>query len=621
MRYVNVMIVGSLLACCSIQADTIKIYNHARYPVYVGLYYVKTNLWSSSIAPALLQGSLVKITEQSFGNLERPSWSAYNNRELLFSAFEQDLLQELNSDQYIKIAQKSAGFNNGSVYHIAEKDGVLLGYSDIEWIIAKPIIDQADKLSYKFLKSLQKYYSDHPYANTQAHVTIGGQLIDEEKITVAQRLNRAHDTLEKILQVQIPAEKTPRIAVCMSGGGVRAAMCAFGLMSGLADCGLLDAVSYASVLSGSTWFLTDWIYSGKSIEQYYNNFITSITHMHMFGPEELAKVLWCKYIFHQDVSVIDAYGVFLGKTFLQHIDNSIDREKITLSSLAPRIADGSYVYPLCTADETSAEDNWVTFSPFNISSESLKFSIPTWSFGREFKEGVSTDFAPEPSLGFLMGMWGSALSGSVEDILKVTISQLHPLLYNKLNTALAATGVADMRAAGIYVHNPLYGCEKMSHRVRNLPHMTFMDAGYISNLPIRPLLHTERAVDIIIIIDASQDVHQEASELKRAETEIKKLSLPFPHIDYEGISQRPMSIFVDPLDKRAPIVVYIIPVKQANFDARFDPAAEFNGTYFTGKFDYNDHDAANLIGLVKHIVATNADKILDLIKMRSGINS
>ena len=40
----------------------------------------------------------------------------------------------------------------------------------------------------------------------------------------------------------------------------------------------------------------------------------------------------------------------------------------------------------------------------------LKYYVPMWAYGRVFKQGISQDDAPEKSLGFNLGTFGSAFS-------------------------------------------------------------------------------------------------------------------------------------------------------------------------------------------------------------------
>lgn len=47
--------------------------------------------------------------------------------------------------------------------------------------------------------------------------------------------------------------QVPVVAVLGSGGGTRAMTSLYGSLAGLQDLGLLDAVTYLSGVSGSTW--------------------------------------------------------------------------------------------------------------------------------------------------------------------------------------------------------------------------------------------------------------------------------------------------------------------------------------------------------------------------------
>jgi len=60
-------------------------------------------------------------------------------------------------------------------------------------------------------------------------------------------------------------------------------------------------------------------------------------------------------------------------------------------------------------------NHWFEFTPFEVGSRWLSAYIPTWSFGRKFKRGDSRSSAPEQSLGFMMGIFGSAIAASLEE--------------------------------------------------------------------------------------------------------------------------------------------------------------------------------------------------------------
>lgn len=595
-------------------AETLTVYNHARYPIHAGLYYVKANMWGTSIGPAERQNPIITIPARAHGTIMRPGFIPLYNREIIFSTKSKDLTEALDHDAYKKAATHAAGWKHGLTYHIAEQEKTVHCYSEVEWYVTKPIIDTADAVIDKMLEELQKSYNKLPYAQTQATIRSTTDLCPEEIAATSNRMRVAHDTLENLLSISLAQEKTPRIALCFSGGGMRAAMCSYALVAGLSDIGLLNAITYCAALSGSTWFLTDWLAFGQPLDAYYNHFINALSRMHTFSIEPLSTALWPKYIFEQETSIVDLYGVFLANTFLSQIKNTSARQRVTFSSLGDIIKDGSWPFPLTTAIETSVDYHWVTFSPYEIGSDTLHFYIPTWAFGRKFAGGVSIDSAPEQSLGYLMGLWGSALSGSLQDYLEKLSQDLEPLLYHTLKDVLITTGASDFRWASIKVHNPLYGSKDSSYRTRNITDLVFMDAGYAYNIPLPPLVKKERAVDIIIIIDASEDVHNGTPEFRKAIADLSQQGISLPPIDFTSILEKPVNIFNDPNNPQTPTIIYIVPVKQDAFDPAFDPAKEFETSYETAHFSCKKAVIDKLTGLIRFSIAASNDAIINSIK-------
>ena len=595
-------------------ADTLTVYNHARYPVCACIYYVDTDIWQTSIGPAIREHSFIEIPARSQGVLERPAFVPLVNREIIFSAKSKDLAEKLEPNDYKKAAVHPAGWRHGTTYHIAEYEKTLHCYSEAEWYITRPIIEAADAIVDKMLAELQETYSSYPYAQTKATIRLTNNLCQEEIATTAQRINTVHNALENCLSMTIALEATPRIALCLSGGGMRAAICSYALVAGLADIDLLDAVTFCAALSGSTWFLTDWITFGQPFDLYHDHFVNALSSMRPFSVDALANALWPKYIFQQNTGIVDLYGVYLAHTFLNKLNDNVNLQKITFSSLDNYIKDGSWPFPICTAVESSIDNHWVTFTPYEVGSDSLHFHMPTWAFGRKFAGGKSLDYAPEQSLGFFMGLWGSSLSGSLQNMLDVESQELNPLLFHKLSNILIDVGAADFRWAAIKMHNPLYGVADSPYRVRNITDLIFIDGAYNYNLPLPPLVKKERAVDIIIFMDASEDVHEGTPEFKKAIADISSQGIPLPQIDFTTILQKPVSIFSDPANPKAPIIIYIVAIKQDDYDPLFDPAVNFYTTYKTTNFSYKQADIDKLAGLIRFGIAANKDAIIGAVK-------
>lgn len=612
----RIYIVLTCLIICiqQLYADTLTVYNHARYPVFASLYYVETDIWQTSIGPATQQSPVVEIAPRSQGMLERPSFVPLLNREIIFSTKSKDLPTKLGPDGYKKAAAHPAGVTHGTTYHIAEHEKTLHCYSEVEWYVIQPIVDAADALIDVMLGELQETYSNCPYAQTKAKIRMTNNLCQEEIAATAKRIDNVHTALESSLTMTIDQRATPRIALCLSGGSMRAAICSYALVAGLADIDLLDAVTYCAAISGSTWFLTDWIAFGQPLDLYHDHFVNALSSMRVFSVDALSAVLWPKYIFEQSTGLIDLYGTYLANTFLRQINDDVARQKMTFSSLGIRIKDGSWPFPLCAAAEGSIDDHWFTFTPYEVGSDSLHVQIPTWAFGRKFAGGVSVDYAPEQSIGFFMGLWGSSLSGSIQDMLDAESQSLNPLLFHTLSDALIDIGAADLRLAAVKMHNPLYGVSGSSYRARNIIDLVFMDGGYIYNLPLPPLVKKERVVDIIIFMDSSEDVHKGTPEFKKAIADMTAQGIPLPSIDFTAILQNPVSIFADPTNPKAPVIIYVLALKQDGYDPSFDPAVNFYTTYKTTKLSFAQADIDKLVGLIRFSLAANKDAIIDAVK-------
>lgn len=62
---------------------------------------------------------------------------------------------------------------------------------------------------------------------------------------------------------ELMKKKHPRIGVCTSGGGFRAAIAARRFTKNLNEDNFLPSIAYFACTSGSTWFMTDWLKSGQ----------------------------------------------------------------------------------------------------------------------------------------------------------------------------------------------------------------------------------------------------------------------------------------------------------------------------------------------------------------------
>ena len=90
---------------------------------------------------------------------------------------------------------------------------------------------------------------------------------DIEKAKKAQE-QKQHEHLRSIwASVHALPENEKQAALCISGGGIRSATFALGVLQGLARCGLLGKFHYLSTVSGGGYiggWLTAWIHRAKN---------------------------------------------------------------------------------------------------------------------------------------------------------------------------------------------------------------------------------------------------------------------------------------------------------------------------------------------------------------------
>lgn len=599
--------------------DVITLYNHTDVPVYAALYYVKSNLIGVSIGPAERRDDVFEVRPYNAKKLIRPPWKFItDNREIIFSTRKDALKVNLTKKEYKVSSNKSAGQKYGSVYHIIKANGIVTVYGDVQWKLLQPLNASIKIIAGRVFHENTDFFKQHKYVHTEATVRQSKDLSTDEINYITNRSVKVKAALESILKESLTGNIVPRIGICMSGGGVRAATCSYGFIAGLNEIGLLDAVTYAAALSGSTWMLISYLQVGKTVSAYREELLQAVAQEHLLDPAAITDTFLQKYVYNQSLSIVDLYGVYLANKFFRNIHTDLGRQRVWFSELRDRIRDGSFMFPLCTAVEISQSKHkpiWYTFSPYEIGSDELGLYVPTWGFGRQFFEGVSTNSnnPPELRLGFFMGLWGSALSSTFKHMYDLKLKKIidNPIVRFAVEGTLKET-IGPLQFAPINIMNPFYGMNQTAYN--DLEQLTFVDAGVAYNLPLVPLLN-KRSVDIIIVLDASESVHEGASQLRKAEKHMHELGIPFPPINYTNITKKAVTVFSDS-DPNIPIVMYVVPVKNAHHPELGDPEKEFTSTYKTANFSYSKRDAERLIDIVRYNVIDNKEIIVNAIKKK-----
>lgn len=457
----------------------------------------------------------------------------------------------------------------------------------------------------------------------QATVRRGSGISQGEIAAVTQR-----EMLTRQALIQLTGTSTPvRIGLAASGGGIRAMIATIGFLLGLQDIGVLQTSTYLAGVSGGCWAIAPWITSGISLAAYRDQLAHrmqgGLVHAAIFDSisdfEQFVAPLMTKYEYGQPLSAIDVYGSLLAHKLLPHLGVS-DINQINLTSHINRL-DGSVPYPLYTAVVDAEVGNpnnpyiWLEYTPHEIAAPAMGTAVPARAFGKKFTQGVSYDKAPEYTLGFCLGTWGSAFTANMKELLAEVLfmmgnkasglcdqhrnflsAQLVPLLQGILAQSAA---LEDARFSPAQVHNFMAG---MPGAWEKLTDLTIIDAGLDCNLPVPPLLRKERAVDMIILLDASSDAGTLAEPASAAHY-AQVHGIPFPPVTQTPITA-PVTVFA-PQNDQEPVVVYI------SLPADFIQNNPYAGLT---NFDYTPEQVLHLSETARSLVVSGANRLKAVIK-------
>lgn len=549
-----------LVFCTAVFADRITVHNKTTRDIYVAIYYVEGKLpWQSTYPQAKLASDIIFIEADSSGIVQRPPDSFGIDRQLAFSEKKEVLKPELAYEQLMapknpEVRNKNVGRLQGDVFYIGDRKALLTGYTTVQWNVEKPLLEAARAQIYDSVPQIK----DNPYKNTPAKVRLGNELAEQEKNFLQQRIPKTKAAMERLTKK--PIEKVPNIAIVCSGGGYRAMLYCLGALMGAQKAGILDATRYVVGLSGSTWAISGWLLSGLSLQAYHDWLINDLNRgLKQVSSADMGLIsdhLLAKYLYDQPFALVDLYGSLLAnELFKRHGDL---KQRQTLSGQAQAIKDAHVPMPIYTAiaaEGIKSEQNWYEFTPYEVGAQWMGAYVPSWSFGRKFKNGVSTNFAPEQNFGVLLGTFGLAIGLSVERLveeLKLKEKASSEWVQNIINQILKKQGEFRFTTADY------------RNFVRNIPNipltdqrvLKMIDAGIGYNLPYPPISgqRADRKADIIIFVDASGDDFP--ADFKKTEAYARAHNLPFPRIDFSRVTKKAVSVFNDN-KVGVPIVIYV----------------------------------------------------------------
>jgi cytosolic phospholipase A2 len=305
-----------------------------------------------------------------------------------------------------------------------------------------------------------------------ASVRVGDDLCCEELDFRQKRREYVIKALAKYLDIDekdIHPDDVPVIAVCGSGGGLRALVAGTSSYLSAQKAGLFDCVTYTAGVSGSCWLQTLYYSSlaGQDHEKLIHHLKSRIgTHI-AFPPDALKlitsaptnKFLLCGFIEKlkgdpkADFGLVDVYGLLLAARLLvPRGDLDVCDRDLKLSNQRTLIDDGKHPLPIYTAvrheipveqaaakidkEEENKPDGgntkdkvreeakreawfqWFEFTPYETFCEEFGAGIPTYALGRSFNNGhnqlldIGTAL-PEVRIPFMMGVWGSAFCATL----------------------------------------------------------------------------------------------------------------------------------------------------------------------------------------------------------------
>ncbi|KAG7274010.1 hypothetical protein CRUP_032603 [Coryphaenoides rupestris] len=409
------------------------------------------------------------------------------------------------------------------------------------------------------------------------------------------------------LEAMVQGKPVPVIALSASGGGTRAMTGLLGSLKGLQEIGLLDAVTYITGVSGSTWCMStlyqqdDWSQHNLdgAIEAINDQMIKGLSaSFSLDNINSYRREMQKKTQEGHMVSFIDFWGMAL-----EHLIFG-KRTESTLSDQERAVEQGQNPLPIYTAVNikdavtgNKQEAEWCEFTPYEVGLGKYGAFTSAKKFGSQFFLGHLLKKLPEFPLSYLLGIWSSAMSVSYgdfwnfvtgataeaeQDVDKKEQSTFDMLLLNPL-TNLSESTVNFFRSRpvvaktynfmrGFFMHwkyseNRNFNAWKHLHpdaypnRLTPAdPTMHLVDAGHAINTGFVPVLRPERGTDVIISISNSWDPDNLLDVIKKTAIYCKDHEIPFPSIDFKKAAAEPQKevyVFQDENNPEAPIVIHL----------------------------------------------------------------
>ncbi|KFP41926.1 Cytosolic phospholipase A2 epsilon, partial [Chlamydotis macqueenii] len=465
-------------------------------------------------------------------------------------------------------------------------------------------------------------------------VRLGFDLCMEEKNFLQKRRKFVASALKKALHLErdLQDHEVPVVAVMTTGGGTRALTSLLGNLLGLQKLALLDAVSYITGSSGSTWTLShlyqsaDW--SHKDLSRPIGEVRRHMTKCKLscFSLENLKyydKELKLRKQEGYQISSIDFWGLLLEKALSDGKNNhKLSDERRALNQGQNPLP----IYMILNIKEDyslSEFKEWVEFTPYEVGFLKYGAFIHSEDFGSKFYMGRLMKKLPESRICFMKGLWSNVFSYNLLDAWHSsdptekrslrctqhrtvdvgdepsTSARNHELETYLVTPECGIIGIIRQVLTervmvskfynflkGFQLHNEYLQsksfCIWKDTVLENFPNqltetaefMCLADtAGYI-DISYPPLMRPERKVDVVLHLNYSSG--SQTSPLEEASKYFLKQGIPFPKIhlsEEEKKNLKECYIFEDTETPEAPIVVFF-PLVNDTFRKYKEPGVE-----------------------------------------------
>ncbi|XP_062351300.1 cytosolic phospholipase A2 epsilon-like [Cinclus cinclus] len=459
-------------------------------------------------------------------------------------------------------------------------------------------------------------------------------LCTEEKNFLQKRKKFVASALKKALHLEhdLQDHEVPVVAVMTTGGGTRALTSLLGNLLGLQKLGLLDAISYITGSSGSTWTLShlyqsaDW--SHKDLSRLIGEVRRHMTKCKLscFSLESLkyyAKELKLRKQEGYQISSVDFWGLLLEKA----LDDGKNNHK--LSDEQEALSQGQNPLPIymilnIKEDYSLSEfKEWVEFTPYEVGFLKYGAFIRAEDFGSEFFMGRLMKKLPESRICFMKGLWSNVFSYNLLDAwhssdptqrrsLRCTqhsivdigeepypsdrrheletylvtpecgiMGIIRRILTERVMVSKFYNFLKGFQLHNEYLHSKNFCIWKdtvLEHFPNQLTEtaefMCLADtAGYI-DISYPPLMRPERKVDVVLHLNYSSG--SQTLPLEEASKYFQKQGIPFPKIhmsEEEKKNLKECYIFEDTETPEAPTVVFF-PLVNDSFRKYKEPGVE-----------------------------------------------